>query len=238
MVKVMAVLNLTPDSFWEESRYDFSVLGSGADIVDIGAVSTRPGASPVSEDEEWRRLQPVLSKLPQGILFSVDTTRSSIVQRVYELCGDFIVNDISAGEDDPQMLPLVGKLGLSYIAMHKRGNPQTMDSLAQYDNVIEELKKYFTDFSKRAAKYGIDDWILDPGLGFAKTPRHCWQILENLGELKSLGHPILIGAADKRFTAGDNTKAHRLAIENGADIIRVHNVKGLFELLKEYHQIS
>ena len=221
----MGILNLTPDSFYAPSRGNLRILRSGADIIDIGAVSTRPGADPVSLEEEWRRLEPVLGTLPSGLCFSVDTTRAEIVRRTFELAGPFIVNDISAGEDDPAMLETVGKLGLEYIAMHKRGDPRTMDGLARYDNVVAELRRYFTDFAAKAAHFGIKSWILDPGLGFAKTPEQCFEIIDRLEELRMEGHPILIGAADKRFTGGHTEAVHRRALRHGADILRVHDVK-------------
>jgi dihydropteroate synthase len=135
------------------------------------------------------------------IRISIDTFRAEIVRRAYEVIGEFIVNDISAGEDDADMLPTVGRLGLEYIAMHKRGAPGTMDSLCDYpDGVVSELIRYFADFERRAAAAGVERWILDPGLGFAKTPDQNWEILRLLPELQRFGRPILIGAADKRFT--------------------------------------
>ena len=227
MVKIMGILNLTPDSFWEKSRYNMDVLDAGFDIVDIGAVSTRPGADPVSEEEEWSRLEPVLLDLARKRhpVISIDTTRSEIVRKAHDILGSFIVNDISAGEDDPEMLCTVADLGLGYVAMHKRGGPQDMDGLCDYPGgVMAELLDYFAAFGRKAEKIGIEDWILDPGLGFAKTPRQCWEILERLDELTVFGRPILIGAADKRFTGGDNDRAHRLAIEHGASILRVHEM--------------
>lgn len=233
MVSIMAILNLTPDSFFAASRATADsaasrieeLLAQGADIIDIGAVSTRPGAADVSVEEEWRRLEPVLSSLDGSFRFSVDTTSAEIVRRCYDTAGPFIVNDISAGEDDPEMLGVVGRLGLSYVAMHKRGNPRTMDSRCEYpEGVVPALLEYFRDFESRAEENGIENWILDPGLGFAKSFEQNWEILEKLEDFRLLGHPILIGAADKRFTGGDTEKAHRLAIRNGADILRVHNV--------------
>ncbi len=123
------------------------------------------------------------------------------MRRAYGVIGDFIVNDISAGEDDPEMLPTVGRMGLEYVAMHKRGAPGTMDSLCDYpDGVVAELIRYFADFERRAAAAGVERWILDPGLGFAKTPEQNWEVLRRLPELQRFGRPILIGAADKRFT--------------------------------------
>lgn len=241
MVQWMGIINLTPDSFHEPSRVDAggfvsrvrSFIAAGASFIDIGAVSTRPGAKDITVAEEWARLEPALRQIPLiggEVRYSIDTTRSEIVRRVYELIGPFVVNDISSGEDDPFMLPLVARLGLTYIAMHKRGNPRTMGSMCYYpQGIMPELLSYFGSFAAEASVLGIQDWILDPGLGFAKTPAQCWEILERLGELKRFGRPILIGAADKRFTrterfADGTAEAHRLAIANGADILRVHEI--------------
>ncbi len=234
MVKIMGIVNLTPDSFWASSRASAEealpridrMMSDGADIIDIGAVSTRPGAADVSVEEEWRRLEPVLRKLDPSVPISVDTTSAEIVRRTFETFGRFTVNDISAGEDDPQMLGTVGRLNLPYVAMHKRGNPRTMDDKCDYpEGVIPEILEYFGGFAVMAASNGIRSWILDPGLGFAKTAQQNWEILEHLEDFRVLGKPILIGAADKRFTAGDTEKAHRTALEHGADILRVHDVK-------------
>ena len=249
MVKIMGIINLTPDSFFEKSRYNYSILDSKADIVDVGAVSTRPGAEDVSLEEEWRRLKPFLvdwnrslnaegknevrSRAPKEL--SIDTTRAEIVRRAYEIVGPFIVNDISAGEDDEQMLECVGGLALKYIAMHKRGNPRTMDSLSNEDvPIMQQLEEYFRDFEKRARKAGIKDWILDPGLGFAKTKEQNIEIIEKLPLLKKFGRPILIGAADKRFTEGNTEHYHLLALRGGADILRVHNVEAAYLTYAQY----
>lgn len=236
-IRIMGIVNLTPDSFWAPSRASSTealprieaMLADGADIIDVGAVSTRPGAASVSVAEEWDRLAPVLrglAGLGGEVPVSVDTTSGEIVRRVYDTIGPFLVNDISAGEDDPLMLGTVGELGLSYVAMHKRGNPRTMDARCDYpEGVVPALLDYFRHFGAIAADNGISDWILDPGLGFAKTAAQNWEILERLDEFSAMGRPVLIGAADKRFTAGDTEKAHRIAIGNGASILRVHNVK-------------
>ena len=229
----MAVVNLTPDSFFAPSRVRAdrarkrirSLLDQGADLIDLGAVSTRPGAADVDPEAEWARLEPVVRAWDPAVPLSVDTTRAAIVQRVFDCAGPFLVNDISAGEDDPRMLETVGRLGLPYVAMHKRGNPRTMDALITYpEGILPALADYFRAFAVRAEEAGIADWILDPGLGFAKTAEQNWEILERLGELQALGRPILIGAADKRFTGGDTERAHRLALRGGAAILRVHDV--------------
>lgn len=235
----MGIINLTPDSFFPDSRCSVQdaaariarMLDDGADIIDIGAVSTRPGAGDVGTEEEWRRLSPVLSML-EGVRFSVDTTSAEIVRRVFREAGPFIVNDISAGEDDPEMLPAVAGLGLEYVAMHKRGNPRTMDSLCSYPRgVVAELAGYFQNFADRAEALGIRNWVLDPGFGFAKTEEQNLELLERLGEFKTLGRPILVGIADKRFTHGDTEKYHRIALQNGADILRVHDVAAAKKLV-------
>ena len=240
----MGIINLTPDSFWASSRVSATdalprmsgMAADGADIIDLGAVSTRPGAADVGVEEEWSRLEPVLRSLAsdsvrseyglQATEFSIDTTSAEIVRRAYDLIGSYIVNDISAGEDDPAMLSTVSELKLSYIAMHKRGNPRTMDSRCEYpEGVVAALDSYFEAFSAKAAELGIEDWILDPGLGFAKTPEQNWNLIGHLESFRHFAKPILIGAADKRFTRGDTEKAHRLAVAHGADILRVHDVR-------------
>lgn len=234
MVRLMGILNLTPDSFIESSRVVAadvparirSMQDSGASIIDLGAVSTRPGAATVSLEEEWQRLEPALravAPMPSRPQISIDTTRLEIVLRAYAVLGEFIVNDISSGEDDPAMLRAAGRLHLPYVAMHKRGCPITMDGLSDYpEGVVPALVNYFRDFEKRASAAGISDWILDPGLGFAKTPEQCWEILYRLEELAALGHPVLIGASDKRFTRGNTALAHAVAILHGASILRLH----------------
>ena len=150
-VRIMGILNLNGDSFYAPSRYNMSVMDAGPDIVDIGAVSTRPGAGEVSEEDEWSRLKPVLRTLDTGVAVSIDTTRAGIIERACDLLGrPVIVNDISAGEDDPAMLSTVGQLGLEYIAMHKRGTPATMQSLCDYDDVVGEVEEYFRGFALKA----------------------------------------------------------------------------------------
>ena len=239
MVKIMGIINLTPDSFFEKSRYNFSILESSADIVDVGAVSTRPGAEDVPPEEEWTRLEEFLKNWHSEKTLSIDTTRAEIVRRAYETVGPFMVNDISAGEDDPKMLPLVAELSLPYIAMHKKGNPRTMDFLASADKpIMQTLTEYFEEFDAKAEKMGIKEWILDPGLGFAKTAAQNVEIIENLEQLKKFGRPILIGAADKRFTEGNTEYYHLLSLRHGADILRVHDVQAAERTYADYQRES
>ena len=218
----MGILNLTPDSFWEPGRGDTSILESEyVDIVDIGAVSSRPGAADVEEQQEWARLEPVLKNLTSQKAISIDTTSSKTVRKAYSLIGRFIVNDISAGTGDPEMLDTVAELGLGYVAMHKRGTPGNMDELCDYpDGVLAELQRYFEEFSTKAQRAGLGDWILDPGLGFAKTVEQNFEILYNQDSLRVFGRPILLGPSHKRFTVGREDEVLRLC--RTADIVRLH----------------
>ena len=204
-ISVMGILNLTGDSYFAPSRcldgnggmILSEVIGrvgkmfeEGADIVDIGACSTRPGAALTDEAEEWRRLSPLMDVLRREFpdrMFSIDTFRAGIVENCFDRIGPFIINDISAGEDDPAMLDTAGRLGLTYIAMHKRGVPETMQSLCEYANVTEEIVAYFRHFERKAAASGITDWILDPGFGFAKTVGQNYQLLRDLEEFSVFG---------------------------------------------------
>ena len=180
-IDIMGIVNLTDDSFYAASRcVDVpevvktvrNMLDEGATIIDFGACSSRPGSEPVGPEEEWKRLEPVLREVREmwpDLEISIDTSWASVVSQAYDLIGKFIVNDISAGEDDPQMLPLVGRLGLRFIAMHKRGDSRTMQAMTDYDDVVEEVISYFKEFAAKAERNGVKDWILDPGFGFAKT---------------------------------------------------------------------
>lgn len=234
MALLMGIINLTPDSFHEPSRVkpgDVArearrIIAAGASILDLGAVSSRPGAEEVGVEEEWARLRPALESLRDcGCELSIDTTSSEIVRRAYGLVGRFIVNDISAGEEDPRMLDTVHGLGLRYVAMHRRGNPRTMDTLCDYpDGVVEEILRYFREFSLKA---GDIDWMLDPGLGFAKTPAQCWETMRSLERFREFGRPLLVGYADKRFLSFPpdgvaDGPAYARELSGKADIVRLH----------------
>ena len=252
-IDIMGIVNLTSDSYYAESRClgedgkpDIGkvverigrMLEEGATIIDIGACSTRPGSEPVGADEEWRRLSAVLPEIMKafpGLPFSIDTYWSSVVEKVFDLAGPFIVNDISSGEDDPGMLPAAGRLGLTYIAMHKRGTPATMQSLCDYRDVTSEVLEYFRAFGRRAEQEGIKDWILDAGFGFAKTVEQNYELMRNLENLTSAGRRILVGVSRKSMIyrkfgitpeeALPQTQVlHFAALQKGADILRVHDV--------------
>ena len=243
----MAIVNLTDDSYFAESRCDGveaairrigALIEEGADIIDLGACSTRPGSLPVGEEEEWRRLEPVLKAVKERwprIVLSIDTYWSSVVRKAYSLVGDFIVNDITAGAGDPQMLYVAAELGLTYVAMHMRGTPEIMQSMTEYDDVTSDLLKYFAEFSIKSEKIGLKSWVLDPGFGFAKTIGQNYELIRNLAEFNRFGRPVLVGVSRKsmiykRFniTPEESLPAtqvlHLQALINGASILRVHDV--------------
>lgn len=264
---VMGIINLNPDSFWEKSRVTTDaqfceryeqMLADGADIIDLGACSTRPGSVPVSEEEEWERLKPALKRVLRDYPaseISIDTFRAPIVERAFDFVGDFIINDISAGEDDPGMLEMAGKLELTYIAMHKRGTPETMQTLCQYEDVVMEIKDYFLDFITRANEAGINNIILDPGFGFAKNMDQNYTLLNNLDSLKiertdgKGTYPILAGVSRKSMIykllgkePGDilhaTSAVNYIALTKGASLLRVHDVKEAADIIKIYNQIQ
>ena len=247
-IQLLGIVNLTDDSYYAPSRAASceafmnrvrQMAAEGADIIDIGACSTRPGSQPVGAEEEWRRLKPALealrSEFPE-LPVSIDTYWASVVEKTYDLIGPFMVNDISAGAYDAEMLPLVGRLELPYIAMHLRGTPETMQSMTDYpQGVTAEVLRYFKAFAKKAAKAGVRDWILDPGFGFAKTVEQNWTLLEELDILQVLQMPILVGISRKsmiykRFGITPEESlpatqvAHYMALQRGATYLRVHDV--------------
>ena len=231
----MGVVNVNGDSFFAESRAAGeeafiarvqALRERGIRLIDVGAVSSRPGAEYVGEAEEWRRLEPVLrlwAREFSDLELSIDTFRSGIVRRTYDMVGRFLVNDISAGDEDPSMLGTVSFLGLPYVAMHRRGDFSTMHNDWHYDDVLEEVLAYFRVFSARANALDID-WILDPGIGFSKSSEESLTLLQNLSRFRDEFHrPILVGVADKRITkVVPQDELHRLAVQGGATILRVH----------------
>ena len=246
-IDIMGILNLTDDSYFAQSRCDgvdealarvYNMVAEGATIVDIGACSSRPGSVPVGAEEEWYRLSPVLNAIRKewpDLRISIDTYWSDVVCRAYDLIGDFIVNDISAGEDDPEMLSTVGRLGLEYVAMHKRGTPEIMQSLTDYIDVVDDVIRYFNQFAQKALQFEIKDWIIDPGFGFAKTLEQNYQMLSRLNEFKTFSRPLLVGVSRKsmvynllNISPEDSLAAtqvvHLKALQQGADILRVHDV--------------
>lgn len=254
-IHIMGIVNLNDDSFYAASRTPagqaFSKIAAlqaeGAGVIDLGACSTRPGSSQPSLEEEWRRLEPVLKAIATldgnvspspftPLRFSVDTYRAEIVRRTYETIGPFMVNDISAGALDPEMLPLVGRLGLPYVAMHMRGTPETMSTLTDYPtDITSAVLAFFEEFAAKAEQNGIRDWILDPGYGFAKTLDQNYELLRSQRRLLALGRPILAGVSRKSMiykllgiTPEEALPAtqvvHLAALQQGATWLRVHDV--------------
>ncbi len=227
-------------------------ISGGASIIDIGACSSRPGARPCGPEEECRRLGPVLGALKKEypeMRISVDSSWSEVVEYTYNLIGDFIVNDISAGEDDPLMLETVGRLGLEYVAMHKRGNSLNMQQLTDYCDVTSEVRGYFDDFSLKAEANGIRNWTIDPGFGFSKTLEQNYELLRNLESLRAGEHRILVGVSRKsmiykllNISPDEALPAtqllHFLALQNGADILRVHDVEEAARTITLYRMMA
>ena len=252
--KVMGILNITPDSFYDKSRLRSkddllkrteSMLSEGATFIDIGAYSSRPGAEFVSEEEERKRLIPaleiILKEFPD-VLLSVDTFRSNIARETIDL-GASIINDISGGDMDPDMFDVVVNKQVPYILMHMRGNPQTMSNLNIYDHlivdIISELQVKVNDLQKR----GLNDIIIDPGLGFAKDLLQNYEVVKKLKSFKCIGHPLLIGASRKSMiykllecepqsALTGTTVVHTACLLNDASILRVHDVKEAIEAIK------
>ena len=275
-IRIMGIVNLTDDSYYANSRCldrndkamsiskalarATRLVEEGATIIDLGACSTRQGAESIGAKMEWERLEGPLREiwltLPQ-VKVSVDTWWSEVVERCCDMlsglsCREdvrnrFIVNDISAGEDDADMLPLVGREGLSYIAMHKKGNSKTMQSLCHYENVTLEVVEYFKEFSRKAEKFGIRNWILDPGFGFAKDIAQNYQLLKESHIFKEEfpNQEILVGVSRKSMiyrlfnTTPEDSLAqtqvlHMKALQNGADILRVHDVEEAARTVRLY----
>ena len=244
---IIGIINLNDDSFYRHSRVEnaeafrtraASMFADGANMVDIGACSSRPGSEYPGEAEEWKRLRWALDEVASGFAgcrFSVDTFSSEIVRRVYDRIGPFMVNDITAGEADNRMLATVAELGLPYIAMHSRGNGKTMDSMCEYEDVVADVKEYFRQFGLKAEKAGVTDWILDPGFGFAKTVGQNLEMLARLHEFMDLGRPVLVGISRKRMVweplglspeacLDVNLALQGQAALQGAAYLRVHDV--------------
>ena len=258
--KVMGILNLTPDSFFEGSRVAKSpdsilfiaekMIREGADFLDLGGYSTRPGAVDISVEEELQRVVPAVEVIRREfpeILISIDTFRSKVALESVTAGAD-LVNDISAGNLDETMLPLVAKLGVPYIAMHMKGNPQNMQSQANYSDILTETLYYFAEKVDLIKKLGIKDVIIDPGFGFAKTIEQNFLLLRNLKSFEVLGFPLLAGVSRKSMiyktlqiepkdALNGTTALNMFSLLQGANILRVHDVKEAKETIKLYEKI-
>lgn len=258
--KVMGILNITPDSFYSGSRFDTDVkvisaavkmIRDGADILDVGGYSSRPGASDISKDEEGRRvlraIKLIRGELPESFI-SVDTFRADIAEEAILEYGADIINDISGGDADKKMFSLVGKLNVPYIMMHMKGDPKTMQGNPIYDDVVADILKWFGERIFRLQAEGVKDIIIDPGFGFGKTIDHNFELMRRLKDMSITGLPILIGVSRKSMVwktlkispeeaLNGTTALHALAVFMGADILRVHDVKEAVQTIQLVNRV-
>ncbi|MCX8035984.1 MAG: dihydropteroate synthase [Candidatus Sumerlaeia bacterium] len=248
-VAVMGIVNVTPDSFSDGGRFldperavahGLQLIADGADILDIGGESTRPGAEPVPADVELRRVLPVVERLRQtNVLLSIDTAKAVVARAALE-AGAHIVNDVTALRGDPEMAHVAADFGAGVVLMHMQGTPRTMQANPTYRDVVAEIGGFFAERRQAARAAGIADecMVFDPGIGFGKTLEHNLAILRRLGELLSLGRPVLVGPSRKSFIGKvldvpvedrleGTAAAVAIAVWNGAAIVRVHDVRAM-----------
>lgn len=252
--KIMGILNITPNSFFDGGKFNSldaalaqteKMLSEGATFIDVGGASSKPGVDEISVDEELTRVLPVIEKLtttfPEAII-SIDTYRSEVAHKAVE-SGAQIVNDISAGNMDNNMLKTVGALGVPYIAMHMQGTPQTMQNDPSYDDVLTDVRSFFSAKIVEAHASGINDIILDPGFGFGKTIQHNFALLNHLDSLFVEGVPMLVGVSRKSMiyktlnisadaALNGTTVLNTIALRQGAQLLRVHDVKEAHEAIR------
>lgn len=259
--KVMAIVNVTTDSFArhctniteaEVLRWAAEALSEGADILDIGGCSTRPGSVPPSEEEEWRRIQLALSAIRREwpeVVVSVDTWRAGVARKAVTEYGADIINDISGGQFDADMIQTIADVRVPYILTHTRALPETMQQHTDYDDLLSEVVAYFVERVDRLHQMGVKDIILDPGFGFAKTVEQNYYLLRHLDCLQELGLPILVGVSRKSMITkvlditpdealNGTTVLQTLALTKGANILRVHDVKEAKQLVKLYNHYA
>lgn len=259
--RVMGILNVTPDSFYAESRKQtekdilsriHQILEEGGTFIDMGAYSSRPDAEDVSPEEEMRRLrlglEIVQRECPEALV-SVDTFRGDVAKMCVEEYGAALINDISAGDLDANMFPTIAQLKVPYILMHMQGNPQTMQLNPYYDNPVKEVIRYFAEKIEKLRALGVKDMIIDPGFGFGKTLRHNYQLLDKLEEFQIFQVPILVGISRKSMiyklldetpeeALNGTTAAHAIALMKGAKILRVHDVKAAVETVRIFNALK
>jgi dihydropteroate synthase len=253
--KVMGIINVTPDSFYEGSRFmeddeiirvASQMIEDGADILDVGGYSSRPGAENITAEEERTRVIKAIKlinrELPEAII-SIDSFRSEIVLEAVTECGAAIINDISGGESDADMFKVVERLRVPYIMMHMQGVPGTMQKNPVYDDVVADILRWFGERIFRLQSMGVIDIIIDPGFGFGKTAAHNFEMLRHLGDFSIAGLPVLVGVSRKsmiwktlEITPGEalngTSVLNTVALLNGADILRVHDVKEAVQAVK------
>lgn len=257
---VMGILNVTPDSFYDGGCYEseaaivkriHQMVEEGADIIDVGAYSTRPGAAVVNAREELSRLEPAVELVRRyypHLPVSLDTFRSEVVREIYQCLGPVMVNDISGGTMDEKMFEFIAETQLPYIMMHIQGTPQTMQQNPVYENVTRDVEAFFRERIERLNAMGFDNIILDPGFGFGKTLRHNYELMERLEEFKVLGYPLLAGISRKSMICrllevtpsealNGTTVLNTVALLKGVRILRVHDVKEAAEAVKIVGQL-
>lgn len=258
---VMGIVNVTPDSFYDGGKMEDEkvlltavekMINDGARVLDIGAVSTQPGAQVVSTKVELGRLLPVVKAIRNSfpkIPISIDTFRSWVAVRVIDEIGPIIVNDISGGSLDSKMFETIGKMRVPYILSHIQGTPRTMQDNPQYDDLIKDISSYFGEKVKKLTKFGVLDIIIDPGFGFGKTVEHNFELLNRLDSFKVFQLPVMVGISRKSMiwkalenspeeALNGTTVANTLALMGGADILRVHDAKEAVEAVKIFCEIK
>lgn len=259
--RVMTIVNVTPDSFYDGCRsfteeeiehHVVRAIEEGADMLDVGGYSSRPNADDVAVDEEIARVgraMKVIRRVCPEMVVSIDTFRAEVVRRIVDEWGACIVNDISAGELDPEMITTVARLGLPYVAMHMRGTPTTMQSMTDYGDIADEVRTYFVQKISELRAAGIEDIVIDPGFGFAKTLEQNYQLMSGLHRLNDLGAPMLVGISRKSMiykllgstpaeALNGTTALHLEALRQGAKILRVHDTREAVEVVKIYNQLN
>lgn len=257
---VMGILNVTPDSFYDGGKYlsesriierIHQIMNEGADIIDVGAYSTRPGAAVVDEKEEIGRLSlavELIRKYYPRAVVSIDTFRAKVAEEIITCMGPVIVNDISGGTLDEQMFDYVAKAGVPYVMMHIQGTPRTMQQNPVYENVVAEVRRFFAGRIALLNERGFDNIILDPGFGFGKTLAHNYELLEATDSFWDLGYPLLIGISRKSMiykllgggpddALNGTTVLNTIALLKGAKILRVHDVKEAVEIVLLYRAL-
>lgn len=258
--KIMGILNLTPNSFFDGGKYRNEteiinqvekMCSEGANFIDIGAYSTKPNAEFVSVEEEKSRIVPIVEMLIEkfpSILISIDTFRSEVAEACIQK-GAALINDISAGSLDDKMFEVVAKYNVPYIMMHTRGTPETMQSLTEYQDVVKEMNLYFSEKIAKARKFGINDLIIDPGFGFAKTLEQNFEVLQKLELFQFFELPILVGISRKSMiyktlnttaeqSLNGTTVLNALSLQKGANILRVHDVKEAMECVSLFNAVK
>ncbi len=251
--KLMGVVNVTPDSFSDGGRYldadaaighGLELVRDGADVLDVGGESTRPGAEPVDAEEELRRVLPVVEGLASTAAVSIDTSKAAVAEAAVE-AGASIVNDVTALRGDPEMAALCAEREVGVVLMHMPGNPRTMQDDPRYDDVVDDVRAFLAERLEHALSQGIaeEEIWLDPGIGFGKTLEHNLELLRRLGEMRGLGRPLVIGTSRKSFIGavdgsavedriGGTIASSVLAVAEGADVLRVHDVAEMSQAVR------